>query len=180
MTDYFQSFAPRLFDHYMKTLDDLISWSPQAIRIYEGSAFAAMTFNLGPRTETFPHRDWANLCWGWCAICALGNFDPDKGGHLILWDLRLVIRFPSGGTILIPSAMVRHSNASVGMNETRYSVTQYSAGGLFRWVENGFVTDAKWLEGASEDMKEERQKKQKARWQKGLTMLSKLSELKAK
>jgi hypothetical protein len=164
----------------MSTLDKLISWSPQAIRrIYEESAFAAMTFNLGPRTTTFPHRDWANLCWGWCAICALGDFDPDKGGHLILWDLKLVIRFPSGSTIIIPSAMVRHSNTSVGVNETRYSVTQYSAGGLFRWVENGFTTDAKWFKDSSKDMKEERQKKQKTRWQEGLTMLSNISELRA-
>ena len=74
---------------------------------------------------------------------------------MVLWDLKLVIMFPSGSTIIIPSAMVRHSNTSVGMNKTCYSVTQYSAGGLFHWVENGFVTDTKWLKDASKDMKEE-------------------------
>ena len=161
----------------MKTLDHLISWSPQAIwSIYEDSAFAAMTFNLGPRTAMFPHRDWANLCWGWCTVSALGNFNANQGVHLVLWDLKLVIRFPSGSTIIIPSAMVRHSKASVGMNKMCYSVTQYSTGCLFWWVENGFVTDTKLLKDASKDMKEESLEKKKTCWWKGLAMLSKFFE----
>ncbi|KAJ7624191.1 hypothetical protein B0H17DRAFT_1151319 [Mycena rosella] len=51
--------------------------------------------------------------WGWCSITALGDFDPNKGGHLILWDLRLAIRFPPGSTILIPSALLHHSNVAI-------------------------------------------------------------------
>ncbi|KAJ7620521.1 hypothetical protein DFH06DRAFT_1010638, partial [Mycena polygramma] len=39
-------------------------------------------------------------------------FDPNLGGHLILWDLNLVIRFPPGSSIFIPSALLRHSNVS--------------------------------------------------------------------
>jgi hypothetical protein len=178
MTDYFKAFAPRLHNYYETTIDELIKWSPRTIkRMYEGSAFAAMTFNIGPRTITFPHRDWANLSWGWCAICALGEFDSNEGGHLVLWDLKLAIRFPSGSTIIIPSAMVRHSNTSVGKNDTRYSVTQYSAGGLFRWVENGFKADGKWSKKAKKYEKEVQRKEGKTRWEKGLTMLSNLSEL---
>lgn len=147
------------------------------MRIFEGSAFANLTLNLGPRTVTFAHRDFANLCWGWCAVCALGNFDPDHGGHLVLWDLKLVIRFPPGSTIIIPSAMVRHSNTSIGMNETRYSITQYSASGLFCWVENGFVRDDVWFAKASKEMKEKRLVEAKTVWKTGLAMLSNLSEL---
>jgi hypothetical protein len=66
---------------------------------------------------TFPHLDFANLAWGWCAITALGDFDPDKGGHLILWDLKLIIRFPPGSTILIPSTLIHHSNTSIHPHE---------------------------------------------------------------
>lgn len=80
---------------------------------FVGSIFAACTFNFGPRALTVPHLDFGNLSWGWCAITALGRFDPDFGGHLILWDLRLVIRFPPGSTILIPSALIRHSNVTI-------------------------------------------------------------------
>ncbi|KAJ6485486.1 hypothetical protein DFH09DRAFT_1339760 [Mycena vulgaris] len=106
--------------------------------------FAACTFNFGPHTITVLHLDFANLSWGWCAITALGNLDPDLGGHLILWDLKLVIRFPPGSTILIPSAIIRHSNVPVGAGEERFSFTQYTAGGLFRWIRNGFQTDEAW------------------------------------
>jgi hypothetical protein len=72
----------------------------------EVSVFAAATFNFGPATVTFPHTDTLNLVWGWCAITALGAFDPQRGGHLVLWDLCLVIQFPPGSTILIPSAIL--------------------------------------------------------------------------
>jgi hypothetical protein len=162
----------------MKTLDGLCEWSPQEIRRnYQGNAFAAITMNLGPRTVTYPHRDWANLSWGWCSISALGDFDADKGGHMVLWDLGLAIRFPRGSCIIIPSAMIRHSNASVGNSETRYSIAQYSASGLFRWVENGFMTDKDWLAQASMADRVSREEAQKTRWEDGLNMLSHISEL---
>ncbi|KAJ6564338.1 hypothetical protein B0H19DRAFT_874076, partial [Mycena capillaripes] len=67
--------------------------------------FAAATFNFGPVTVTLPHLDIANLAWGWCTITPLGNFDPDKGGHLILWDLRLVILYSD----LIPSTVFNNA-----------------------------------------------------------------------
>ncbi|KAJ7687980.1 hypothetical protein B0H14DRAFT_2653532 [Mycena olivaceomarginata] len=58
---------------------------------FVGSVFAACTFNFGPHTITVPHLDFGNLSWGWCAITALGHFNPDLGGHLVLWDLKLII-----------------------------------------------------------------------------------------
>ncbi|KAJ7828584.1 hypothetical protein B0H14DRAFT_2263384, partial [Mycena olivaceomarginata] len=87
------------------------------------SPFAAVTFNFGPATITFPHTDALNLTWGWCAITALGAFDPRRGGHLVLWDLCLVIQFPPGSTILIPSAILWHSNVGIASEERRYSFT---------------------------------------------------------
>ncbi|KAF8125540.1 hypothetical protein K438DRAFT_2002046 [Mycena galopus ATCC 62051] len=47
----------------------------------------------------------------------------------------------AGSTILIPSAILRHSNVGIAANERRYSFTQYSAAGMFRWVDNGFRSD---------------------------------------
>ncbi|KAF8166468.1 hypothetical protein K438DRAFT_2066503 [Mycena galopus ATCC 62051] len=73
---------------------------------FVGSVFAACTFNFGPHAICAPHLDFANLAWGWCAITALGNFNPNFGGHLIVWDLGLVIRFLPGSTILIPSTLI--------------------------------------------------------------------------
>ncbi|KAJ6502981.1 hypothetical protein DFH09DRAFT_1102283 [Mycena vulgaris] len=97
----FAMFAPVLFAFYRLQMGLITSWRPKLRWNFAGSVFAACTFNFGPHAITVPHLDFANLSWGWCAITALGNFDPDLGGHLILWDLKLVIRFPPGSTILI-------------------------------------------------------------------------------
>ncbi|THU94250.1 hypothetical protein K435DRAFT_568132, partial [Dendrothele bispora CBS 962.96] len=136
--DIFQAYAPLTFQYYQKCMESLWNWNPDLRRHFKETVFASCTINFGPSTVCRPHTDRANLSFGWCAITALGNFDPDKGGHLILWDLGLVIRFPPGSTILIPLALLTHSNVPIQENETRYSFVLYSAAGLFRWVYNGF------------------------------------------
>ncbi|KAL0563534.1 hypothetical protein V5O48_018531, partial [Marasmius crinis-equi] len=83
------------------------------------------------------HRDVQNAPFGWCAVTALRQFNSALGGHLVLWDLGLVLEFPPGSTILLPPATIAHSNVPVAEHETRTSFTQYSAGALFRWVESG-------------------------------------------
>ncbi|KAJ7738681.1 hypothetical protein DFH07DRAFT_966016 [Mycena maculata] len=72
---------------------------------------------------------------------ALGDFDPTTGGHFVLGDLKLVIEFPPGTLILIPSATLSHSNIPVRPGETRVSFTQFTSGGLFRYIDNGFRTE---------------------------------------
>ncbi|KAF7313768.1 hypothetical protein HMN09_00533900 [Mycena chlorophos] len=134
------NFAPRLHDYYQNTMDALFERYPWLRRIFERhvSVFPSCTFNFGPETVTIPHLDLLNLAWGWCFITALGWFDPNKGGHLILWDLKRIVHFPPGSSIAIPSALIRHSNVSIQQGEIRYSFTQFAAGGLFRFVENNF------------------------------------------
>lgn len=98
-----------------------------------------MTFNLGPKTVILDHTDKGNTAYGLSAITALGQYDPKLGGHLILFNLNLVISFPPGSTILIPSGVFRHGNTPIeGQNACRMSLTRYCAGGLFRWVQYGF------------------------------------------
>lgn len=98
---------------------------------------ASTTFNFGPTTCTKPHKDLKNLSWGFCSVTSLGSYDPTKGGHLVLWDLNMAIEFPPYSTILIPSAILLHSNTAIGDNETRLTVTQYSSAGLFAWSAYG-------------------------------------------
>jgi hypothetical protein len=114
---------------------------PHLVWNFHNSVFAATTFNLGPATITFDHTDNGNFAIGMCSITALGNFNPVTGGHLVLFDLGLVIQFPPGATILIPSAILRHGNIPIAPLEKRLSFTQYVAGGLIRWVEYGFRTE---------------------------------------
>ncbi|KAF9473204.1 hypothetical protein BDN70DRAFT_966489 [Pholiota conissans] len=177
----FRAYAPRLHSHSLETLDALEGSNSTLVRPFPGSAFAACTVNFGPNTATYPHRDAGNLTWGWCSVTALGKFNADRGGHLVLWDFNCVIRFPSGSTIIIPSALVRHSNVSIGAGETRYSVAQYSSGGLFRWVNAGFQSEESRLKCAPELTRKQREsliKEEGARrWALGLGMLSTVQEL---
>jgi hypothetical protein len=84
------------------------------------------------------HVDCGNAPELPCLITALGDYDPDLGGHLILFNAGLVVRFPPGSTIDIISAVVRHGNTPIREGESRYSLTQYVPGGLVRWARLGF------------------------------------------
>ncbi|KJA19582.1 hypothetical protein HYPSUDRAFT_143505, partial [Hypholoma sublateritium FD-334 SS-4] len=145
--DSLSSFAPKLYHHTRGVLNDLYDNTPGLERLFLAhvSVFPAAAFNIGPDVWTYPHRDTLNLAYGWCAIQVLGNFDPKKGGHLVLWELRLVIEFPPGALVLIPSATITHFNVTVAEGDTRSSFTQYMLGGLFRWVDYGYslVEDCK-------------------------------------
>jgi hypothetical protein len=116
----------------------LLNHHPDLFLPFVNCIFAAFAVNFGPRTVCFPQSRLQNLAFGWCAVTALGDFDWTKGGHLVLWELRMVVEFPPGTTIFIPSAVVCHFITRVQPHEKRYSFTLFSAGGLFSWVEHGF------------------------------------------
>ncbi|KAJ7732875.1 hypothetical protein B0H16DRAFT_1732606 [Mycena metata] len=147
----FRIFAPMLFLYYQMQMELLRSWNPSMVWNVVFTVFAACTFNFGPHALTVPHLDFGNLAWGWCVITAPGRFNPDRGGHLILWDLKLVIRFPPGSTILIPSAIIRHSNSPIAADEFRCSFVQ--------------------------EEKRERMEESKTRWEKGVAMYSTIDSL---
>jgi hypothetical protein len=100
-----------------------------------------VAFNLGNRVATKSHIDSRNCPFGWCTITALGDFDASKGGHLVLWDFGIILEFPAGACVCLPSVLVTHSNISTNTNEIRMSFTQYCSGEIFRHIENGFTTD---------------------------------------
>ncbi|KAJ7713338.1 hypothetical protein B0H16DRAFT_1341475 [Mycena metata] len=176
----FMVFAPHLHEYYRATYAALCDWDrlqSRAKHIQRNfperfSVFTTATYNFGPVTVTLPHIDFGNLAWGWCAITALGNFDPDRGGHLVLWDLKLIIRFPPGSTILLPSAILRHSNLKIGPNETRFSFTQFTPAGIFRWVYNDFRTDkdVNSSKNTTPQEHERRKRDREARWREGIKM----------
>jgi hypothetical protein len=138
----YRAYSPTNYRESKELIERLVKHHPQLRINFVNSAWTGATVNLGPRTVTVKHRDKLNKLTGWCAITALGDgFDPNTGGHLVLWDLKLVIQFPPGATILIPSALLYHSNTSIAEGHKRYSLTQYTSGDLFRWVANGFKGD---------------------------------------
>ena len=126
-----EDYAPILSNFTHTVLNLFEVQNPRVKQHHPGHPLACTTFNFGPSTYIFPHKDLKNLSWGFCLITSLGMYDPAKGGHLVLWDLKLVVEFPPYSTILIPSAILLHSNTAIGLGETRYTFTQYSSAGLF-------------------------------------------------
>ncbi|KAF8426479.1 hypothetical protein L210DRAFT_3420663, partial [Boletus edulis BED1] len=176
----FETYFPKLHQYYTASLSKLYSHFPTLQRPYESSVMPAAAFNLGPATVCRPHRDSANLSFGLCPITALGNFDPKTGGHIVLEELRLVITFPPGATVLIPSAVITHSNTKIKEGETRYSFTQYAAGALFCYVQNGMQSESqtmKDLAGPSNREQLLRHKEaRRERWSQGVDLFPKVSD----
>lgn len=118
-----------------------------------------------------------NCPFGWCAIQALGLFDHTKGGHLVLDDLQLVVEFPVGSLILLPSAVLAHANTTVQPGERRASFTQFTAGDLFRFVDNNFKTEESFRKSVSKKVFNTKMKEKETRWELGLGKWSKMEDL---
>ncbi|KAK0438382.1 hypothetical protein EV421DRAFT_1714328 [Armillaria borealis] len=149
----FGTFYPETYEDYATVLDALCADNPSLRRNFIECIWAAATINFSPDAYTNPHTDFLNLVHGMYAVWALGHFDPKKGGHLVIWDLKLVIEFPPGSCILLLSALLEHSNLPIRKGEHRCSFVMYTAAGLFHWVENGMMSDIEYVqtaEGAQE------------------------------
>ncbi|KAG6827242.1 hypothetical protein H0H92_012652 [Tricholoma furcatifolium] len=171
-------YAPKFYTWLCSKLEPVMS---QFKRKLPKSIFPAITFNVGPQTQCFMHIDQNNLAHGLCAITALGNYNPLTSGHFILRidaQTRLVIEFPPGSTLYIPSATMPHGNTPVHEGETRFSLTQYCAGGLIRWVDYGFKT-AKSLcsTKAGQDQRAKLDGPPGARWRWALGLFSVIGQL---
>ena len=132
-------YAPKIFKHYCDTLLRLRKEYPTMKTATPNSVFPAMSFNFGPHAATVEHTDHQNYAGGLCVVTAMGQFNPSQTGHLYLKELNLVVEFPPGASILLPSALMRHGNTALARGDVRCSATQYAAGGLFRFPEQGFV-----------------------------------------
>lgn len=156
----------------------LVAKHPYLKPVLPGGVYAATSTNFGPNVVSYQHQDFGNKANGVCPIFSFGRFDPTQGGHLVLPQLKLVIEFPPGSLIIIPSATLIHGNTPISLDkgEFRLSFTQYAAGGLFRWVRYGFrgrkafLSEAKaqaLAEFAADD----------GRWQEALQAFSHVDEL---
>ncbi|KAF7362837.1 hypothetical protein MVEN_00633500 [Mycena venus] len=172
----FAMWAPRLHQYYRTQDAKLRKHFPQLPRIFPRSVFSCAAFNFGPNVWTFQHCDVWNVPFGLCAVQAAGDFDLTKGGHLVLWELKLVIEFPSGALILLPSATISHSNIPVQKGDTHVSFTQFTAGGLMPYVDNGCRT-LEELRVQDPQEFERLEAERDSRWEMGLGLLSTMDEL---
>lgn len=174
----FALFSPKLYRWLGAKLGRLFDHHPGLQQNFHNSIYTAATFNCGPDTECLEHLDHNNAPNIFCAITALGCYNPATSGHLVLHKLKRVVEFPPGSTVLIPSAFVAHGNTRIQPGETRMSMTQYVAGGLIRWVDYGFRSAKSLL---SEPMGNQRRREidgaDGARWSWAVGMFSTVASL---
>ncbi|KAJ7016693.1 hypothetical protein C8F04DRAFT_1215409 [Mycena alexandri] len=139
-TGVFANWAPNLFSYYTVHMRKFYKRYSHLKRPFLNSIWTACTFNLALKPVALVTRDFGNLAFGWCAVTALGNYD---------YTPRIILEFPPGCTILLPSAAIFHSNIPISANECRYSFTQYTAGGIFRWIEHGFQSEEAYFDSLS-------------------------------
>ncbi|KAN0092505.1 hypothetical protein V8E55_003289 [Tylopilus felleus] len=175
MSSAFAFYAPKLFQEYCDHLNPLFTRNPRLRKLFKNSIFPTATFNCGQRVVTYEHVDSTNVPFGFCAIFACGSYDPTQGGHLVLFDLGIVVQFPPGSTILVPSGTMRHGNVSIRPHETRQSFTQYCPGGLFRWVAYGF----KPVKKSSAELKKRFEEAHEARCKRFTGLFSHIDELRS-
>ncbi|PPQ85142.1 hypothetical protein CVT24_012150 [Panaeolus cyanescens] len=175
-SDIFATWAPKAYQYYDTKVRELSQAMPHLKWPFWNSVWLCVTFNFGPNVCCVPHRDFLNLPFGWCCIIALGVFDHTRGGHLVLHDLKLLIEFPPGSLILIPSALLTHANTPVGPTDRRISFTQFCSGGIFRFIENGFKSEAD-LKRTDEDRYAEMMEAKAGRKDFGLSLWSTQQEL---
>jgi hypothetical protein len=62
-----------------------------------------------------------------CSITPGGDFDPDKGNFIVLYDLKLIICFPAGSNISFCLGGVAHGNLPIQAGESRSSFSSSSS-----------------------------------------------------
>ncbi|KAJ6461286.1 hypothetical protein C8R47DRAFT_981470, partial [Mycena vitilis] len=176
----FAYYLPKMYQDYLKTMKGLYAHQAELVQLFNNSVFPAATWNLGPDVVTSSHTDMLNAPFGVCPITSAGRYDHRLGGHLCLKQLKLVIQFPSGATSMILSAAVEHGNTPIQEGETRYSMTQYAAGELFRWAGYGYQSTKSLLAmpgGVEKKRQFDGEPGARAAW--AISLLSKIDELQA-
>ena len=179
-TAAFATYAPLLHQYYKNVTNALYDApGPSLTPNRTDTVFPAMSVNFGPNVVCDLHRDSGNLANGYCWLLAGGEFDATLGGHLYLEELNLAIEFPAGSSIFFPSAVIAHANVPIDREngEVRWSITQYAAGGLFRWVEYGHHT-WKALEKFHSTIASKITEDLEQIWEQGLKLFSTFNSLK--
>ncbi|KAJ7617536.1 hypothetical protein DFH06DRAFT_1012556 [Mycena polygramma] len=139
----YRDFAPRLYDHVNGIKSDILNKDWTLRDNYPPGAFHASEWFLGGH-ESPPRLDDLQMLWSWRAFTALGNYNARWGGELILWEEKKIVKFPVGATFLFPSAFMRYSFTRICAGEEQFWFSQYSQAGVFRHLENGYRSEARF------------------------------------
>jgi hypothetical protein len=103
MVQYYKNLQ-QLFDHHMTTLPSTSTtrYSP------------LLPSTTGPQTISLKHTGSGNYFASSCHIHSGGSYNHKRNGHIFLFNLKLVVEFPAGSDILIPSGALAHGNTPFG------------------------------------------------------------------
>lgn len=114
-----------MYKYCVDNIKALLARNNSLERPFTNSIYTTFTANLGPASASKGHYDSQNDTHVMCACTNIGDFDYRKGGHVVLWDFKLIIEFLPGCTALISSAMLRHGNTAIAPGKTHYVLVQY-------------------------------------------------------
>ncbi|KIK66717.1 hypothetical protein GYMLUDRAFT_238953 [Collybiopsis luxurians FD-317 M1] len=144
--------------------------NPHLKQNFPDVCFAACHLNLDFAVSEL-HNDLLNVFFTMCVVWCCGPFNHKMGGHLILWELGIVIKFPSGCGFIFPSAAISHTNIPIGSDECRHSIAFFTAAGNLHFYHNGFMTDKEFKARASEKQRQAWDMYHKDLWRIGMDML---------
>ncbi|KIO18603.1 hypothetical protein M407DRAFT_83752, partial [Tulasnella calospora MUT 4182] len=133
--------------------------------------------NVGRTIVCLPHRDSPNTVTGICLDWLLGLYDARRGGQLVLHEPRKILALDPGRVILFPSALLTHETIPIAKGEWRSGMTGYAAGGLWRFIAQGFATRGASEATASPEELEQHDRQGPQRWKVGLDRFKTLPQL---
>ncbi|THH26573.1 hypothetical protein EUX98_g7615 [Antrodiella citrinella] len=159
------TFFPKIALLYTVTQQRLAAEDMVINMFFPGSPFAAQSLNLATQSLAISHLDLQDLVFGLCAILPFGDFNPRRSAHIVLHEPKMIVELGAGDVFLFPSATIHHESipmAHTDKDSTRQSMIFYSAGGLFRWVRQGHMTQEAHLNGGVKPEKGEKKRCQTA------------------
>ncbi|KAJ7206969.1 hypothetical protein C8J57DRAFT_1099455, partial [Mycena rebaudengoi] len=115
-----------------------------------------------------------------CRVTCSGNFNATKGTHFYMKQFQLVVEFPSGSSLLIPSTPINHGNTLLQPGKDHYSMTQYAAVVLFCWAAYRYQSTKSLLSHpGGEELRDMYDGVPGTCWEWALSLYSKYDELEA-
>ncbi|KZS86682.1 hypothetical protein SISNIDRAFT_420624 [Sistotremastrum niveocremeum HHB9708] len=135
-----KTWFPHIWASYVELHQDYCKWNPKLHLIAPQCPFTAVSLNIGPYAVCHRHVDFLNTVAGMCLVFVFGEFSAKQSAHLILFEAELLMEAPHGSIIFLPSAALSHGNINLLFGDSRFVLTMYLPGGLFRFRDCGFRT----------------------------------------
>ncbi|KAF7294447.1 hypothetical protein MKEN_01437200 [Mycena kentingensis (nom. inval.)] len=105
------------------------------------SAPARFVTSIRESEEMLERKEWQVPFADPFVVTVVGNWDPRRGGHLMLHDDGTMMPLRPGATFVVPAGTKRYGFVPVGEGEHQYMVCQFFHGSVLRWMEKGGMSD---------------------------------------